>query len=70
MVKHTQTIRRKQPTNCLSVFDHFVGLVLKGIRSNKTVSESLNNYVKKWSKFLKKQIYVCAICYCLFNIFF
>ena len=21
-----QTIRRQQPTNCLSVFDHFVGL--------------------------------------------
>ena len=26
MVKHTQTIRRLLPTNCLSVFDHFVGL--------------------------------------------
>ena len=22
------------PTNCLSVFDHFVGLVLKGLRSS------------------------------------
>ena len=32
MVKHTQTIRRKISTNCLSVFDHFVGLVLKGLR--------------------------------------
>ena len=32
MVKHTQKIRRKKPTNCLSVFDHFVGLVLKGLR--------------------------------------
>ena len=31
MVKHTQTIRRQQPTNCLSVFDHFVGLAFKGI---------------------------------------
>ena len=29
MVKHTQTIRRLLPTNCLSVFDHFVGLALK-----------------------------------------
>ena len=27
MVKHTQTILEK---NCLSVFDHFVGLMLKG----------------------------------------
>ena len=31
MVKHTQTIHRQQPTNCLSVFDHFVGLALKGL---------------------------------------
>ena len=31
MVKHTQTIRRKIPTNCLSVFNHFVGLALKGV---------------------------------------
>ena len=29
MVKHTQTIRRLLATNCLSVFDHFVGLALK-----------------------------------------
>ena len=32
MVKHTQTIRRQQPMNYLSVFDHFVGLRLKGLR--------------------------------------
>ena len=31
MVKHTQTIRQQQPTNCLSVFDYFVGLALKGL---------------------------------------
>ena len=29
-VKYTETIRRQQPTNCLSVFDHFVKLVFKG----------------------------------------
>ena len=29
MFKHTQTIRRLLPTNCLSVFDHFVGLALE-----------------------------------------
>ena len=49
MVKHIQTIRRQchisvppdvrgyrnvtQPTNCLSVFHHCVGLALKGLRS-------------------------------------
>ena len=31
IVKHTQTIRRQQPTNCLSVFDHFLGLMLEGL---------------------------------------
>ena len=29
MVKHTQTIRRLLPMNCLSVFNHFLVLVLK-----------------------------------------
>ena len=31
MIEHTQTIRRQQPTNCLSVYDHFVGLEFKGL---------------------------------------
>ena len=31
MVKHTQTIRPLTPRNCLSVFDHFVELELKGL---------------------------------------
>ena len=31
MVKHTQKIRQQQPTNFLSMFDHFVGLALKGL---------------------------------------
>ena len=33
MVKHTQTVREKQLTNCLSVFDHFVGLALKRVKA-------------------------------------
>ena len=32
MVKHTQTIRRQQPMYCLSMFEHFVGLELKGLK--------------------------------------
>ena len=32
MVKHTQTIGRLVPKNCLGVFDHFVGLALKAFR--------------------------------------
>ena len=31
IVKHTQTVPRQQPNNCLSVFDHFVVLALKGL---------------------------------------
>ena len=32
MVTHTQTIHRQQPKNCLSEFNHFVGLALKGLK--------------------------------------
>ena len=35
MIKGTQTIRRLLPTNCLSMFDHFVGLLLKGLINKK-----------------------------------
>ena len=31
MAKYTETIRRVLWTNCLSVFDHFVELALKGL---------------------------------------
>ena len=31
MVEYTQTIRRHQPTNFLSVIDHFEGLAFKGL---------------------------------------
>ena len=41
MVKHTQTIRQQHPTNCLSVFDYFVGLALKELRE---CSEALGHY--------------------------
>ena len=37
MVKHTQTVRRLLPTICLCVFDHFVGLVLKGLSAARRV---------------------------------
>ena len=32
MVEQTQTICWQQPTICLSMFNHFVGLALKGLR--------------------------------------
>ena len=34
MVKHTQIIGQQKPTSCLSVFDNFVGLTLKGLIKN------------------------------------
>ena len=37
MVKHLQTIRQQNPTNCLSVYEHFVGLALKGLISASTI---------------------------------
>ena len=48
MVKHTQTIRQQQTTNCLSVFDHFVGLVLK--RLKKAYFSSLYSFTLNWFK--------------------
>ena len=33
MIKYTQRIRGLLPTIYLSVFDHFVGFVLKGLRT-------------------------------------
>ena len=48
MVKHIQTIPRQQPTNCLCVFDHFVGLVLKEIkRMKKKESRNCHKQVHK-----------------------
>ena len=35
MVNYTQTICRLLPTNCLGVFDHFVGLGLKGFSQGR-----------------------------------
>ena len=47
MVKHTQTIRRLLPTNCLSVFDHFVWLALKGLMSERILVIA-SKAVLKW----------------------
>ena len=50
MVKHNQTIRRLLPTNCLSVFGHFVELALKGLRKKWCVLISKRlGYVKRKS---------------------
>ena len=46
--KHTQTIRRLLPTDCLSMFDHFAGLALKGLNTS--------NVMKMQEKILLSQI--------------
>ena len=72
MVKHTQTIRRKLPTNCLSVFDHFVGLALKGLRKDTKLSKvRLSMGDVKWSSFFSKVVelslfFPCFIYLCIY----
>ena len=48
MVKQTQEIRRQKPTNCLRVFDHFMGLARKGLtfQSESTFSVGKMFYTK------------------------
>ena len=45
MVKHTPTIRPQEPTNCLSVFDHFVGLALKELNGETREHALLSEYI-------------------------
>ena len=58
--KQSNTLKQK-PTNCLSVFDHFLGLVLKGliffhekIYKLSLIQKHVQNPVKclRWSKYL------------------
>ena len=42
MVRQTQVIRLQQPANCLSLFDHFVGLGLKGLIKSQKIHKNLS----------------------------
>ena len=55
MFKHTPTVRRQQPTNCLIVFDHFVGLALKGLEA-KFADDSLEKKPKAKFKITKQHL--------------
>ena len=48
MVKHAQKIRRQQPTNCLSVFYHFLGLVLKVIWNRVRNKKAWQGIKRMW----------------------
>ena len=58
MVEHIQTICWLLPTNCLSVFDHFVVLTLRGLGFLHLISNGLND-IKFWdhSRRLRHFIY-------------
>ena len=60
MVKHTQTIRWLQSTNCLSMFDHFVELALKALTRTKTLTnlflKALMNYRQCYLKFFSENL--------------
>ena len=55
MVKHTKKFVDKLPTNCLIVFDHFVGLALKGLEA-KFTDDSLEKKPKAKFKITKQNI--------------
>ena len=42
MVKQTQTIRRQNPANRLSVFDQFACLALEGVTLTQTLLQTYN----------------------------
>ena len=50
MVQHTQTIRRQIADEFLSVSDHFVGLVLKGLSSGGALKLNFKNFSRSFSK--------------------
>ena len=58
MVKHTQTIRRLLRTNCLSVFDDFVGLAVNWLILRTKLENVIND------------IYYCSCNTCLASYFF
>ena len=43
-VTYTPTTRRQEPTNCLSVFDHFVGLALNPFLTKVPLMQKPGNW--------------------------
>ena len=66
MVKHTQTIRQQQPTNCLSMFDHFVELAFKrlmGLRNACRIWSGIGNLEVTYFRLL-----LCALRWLLWEL--
>ena len=70
MVNHTQTIRRLLLTNFFSVFDHFVGLALKGLRvlNDKQLNTTKRKQFPPVTRFFKK--FLSFPCFINFQIYF
>ena len=47
MVKHSQKVRRQQPTHCLRVLDYFEGFALKGLRAIELRQKELSQSIPK-----------------------
>ena len=72
MVKHTKTIRRQKPSNCLSVFDHFVKLALKGLNAPcyQCATHSSDLVMKRMAKSKTMSVpEVVNICDCVRRVF-
>ena len=54
MVKHTQTIHWQQPTNCLNLFDHFVGLALNCNLSRQNSDMGISDFQISGQSFIKE----------------
>ena len=57
MDKLIKTISRLLPTNCLRVFDHFIGLTLKGLTYDKLIHSRtiflIQNFLTSFSPVLR-----------------
>ena len=77
MVKHTQTIVGNLPTNCLSMFDHFVKLAFKGLilyinsyLLNRKQCVCINNILSEFNKVISGVPQNSIVGSILFNCFF
>ena len=68
MVKHPQTIPRLLATDCLSAFDHFVGLALKGLTLSCMMLKNGRTYLKDFSVITMCSSKLFKICYAFFKV--
>ena len=64
MVNHIQTIRRLLAMNCLSVFDHFIGLAFKGL--NTLPGFSATGILQKYNFFIRTSKNLMRLIFLLF----